>query len=87
MPDLQTMPVLMVLLGCDAGGRYSLRSLADHLNAEGYRTSMGRAFTRVSVEAVLSNRFYEGEAIYHPGQPDEEVRDGVHKVPAVVRDL
>jgi hypothetical protein len=39
------------------------------------------------VEHVLHNRFYEGKVVYHPGESDEEVRDGVHEVPEEVREL
>ena len=87
VPDPETMPVLKELLRCYAGGSYSLQTLADHLNAMAYRTSTGRLFTKTSIEAVLSNRFYEGKAIYHPGRPDEEVRDGIHDVAPEVKDL
>ena len=87
VPDPETMPVLLELLRCYASGRYSLRTLADHLNARGHRTSTGRTFSQTSVEAVVSNRFYEGKAVYHPGLPDEKVRDGIHEVPSEVKEL
>ncbi len=64
-----------------------LQSAADALNAKGYRTSTASPFTITTIEAVLDNRFYEGKVVYHPGQPDETVIDGLHEVPAEVRAL
>jgi hypothetical protein len=31
---------------------------------------------------VLSNRVYEGRAVYHPGDPDEEAREGDQERPS-----
>ncbi len=87
VPDPNTMPVLRELLSCYASGRYSYQSLADYLNAKGYRTRNGRPFTVGSIAQVLENRFYDGKAVYHPGKPDEQVRDGSHEVPAEVKEL
>ncbi|MDP3063145.1 MAG: recombinase family protein [Chloroflexota bacterium] len=87
IPDPKTMPALLELLRCYASDHYSYRTLADHLNSAGHRTRMGRPFTEGSVQDVLRNRFYEGKAIYHPGEPDEEVREGVHQVPLEVKEL
>ncbi len=39
------------------------------------------------MKQVLGNRFYEGKVVYHPGEPDEEVRDGIHEVPEEVKEL
>ncbi len=68
-------------------GLYSYDTLAEHLNACGYRTRLGDLFTSSGVEVVLSNRFYEGKAVYHEGKTDEDVRDGKHIVPEEVRSL
>jgi hypothetical protein len=57
------------------------------LNAQGYRNREGEPFTKGSVEHALSNRFYEGKVVYHPGKHDERVRDGTHDVPDEVRTL
>ena len=87
VPDPATMKTLLELLRCYASGRYSHKTLADHLNAHGHRTMEGNAFTKGGVEHVLGNRFYEGKAVYHPGQVDEEVRQGEHRVPEEVKVL
>ncbi|MBI2859463.1 MAG: recombinase family protein, partial [Chloroflexi bacterium] len=87
MPDPKSMPVLLELLRCYATGRYSYQTLAGHLNARGCRTRNGRPFTIGSIAEVLENRFYDGKVVWHPGEPDEEVWDGLHEVPTEVREL
>ena len=57
------------------------------LNGEGHRTSSGKPFTESSISTVLNNRFYDGKAVYHRGQTDEVVRDGLHHVPGEVKEL
>lgn len=85
--DQETMPVLLELLRCYSSGKYSYQTLADHLNSLGYRTRNRKPFTIGSIEQVLENRFYDGKAVYHPGKPDEEVREGTHEVPPEVKEL
>ena len=87
LPDLETMPILIMLLQDYASGKYSFRDVADHLNAQGFRTRHGNVFTGHTVKDVLSNRFYEGKVVYHFGQSDEEVQDGIHEVPPEVKRL
>ena len=84
VPDPKSMPALLELLRCYASGCYSYQTLADHLNAQGYRNREGEPFTEGSLEHVLSNRFYEGKVVYHPGKADEEAREGNHEVPEEV---
>lgn len=85
--DSKSMPVLLELLRCYVTGHYSYLTLADHLNGLGHRNREGRPFTRGSIEQVLENRFYVGKAVWHPGEPEEQVRDGSHEVPAEVKEL
>ncbi len=87
MPDPETLSVLRELLHRYVSGAYSYDTLAEHLNAAGFRTRNGTPFTSGSVEHVLSNRFYEGKAVYHPGKPDEEVREGSHDLSTDIREL
>ena len=87
VPDSETMPILLMLLQDYASGEYSFRDVADHLNARGFRTRNGNVFTGHTVKDVLSNRFYEGKVVYHSGQTDEVVQDGIHEVPAEVKRL
>jgi len=87
VPDERTMPVLTELLREYASGRYSFRTLALELNGKGHRTSSGKPFTESSISTVLNNRFYDGKAVYHRGQTDEVVRDGLHHVPGEVKEL
>ncbi|MDP6131221.1 MAG: recombinase family protein [Dehalococcoidia bacterium] len=87
VPDKGTMPALLQLLRGYASGDHSFRTLAQDLNAKGYRTAANRSFTESSISTALNNRFYEGKAVYHLGRSDEEVRDGAHKVPEDVRAL
>jgi hypothetical protein len=35
---------------------------------------------------MLLNRFYQGKVVYHPGEADEVVLDGIHEVPEEVKD-
>ena len=85
--DPDTMPTLLVLLRGYATGDHSFRSLSQELNVKGHRTSGGKPFTESSISTILNNRFYEGKIVYHRGQPDEQVIEGVHEVPDEVRDL
>ena len=85
--DSEILPTLETLLQGYASGSYSYRTLADYLNSLDLLTRNGRPFTGGSVEQVLSNRFYEGKAVYHPGKADEQVREGTHEVPPQVRAL
>jgi len=81
VPDEKTMPILMALLAEYATGAHSFRTLAQCLNAQGYRTTRDRPFTESSVSTTLSNPFYVGKLIYHRNRSDEEVIDGTHEVP------
>jgi len=87
IPDDETMPALIHLLREYSIGKHSFRTLARILNAKGFLTSNNRTFTESSISTVLNNRFYSGKAVYHRGQPDEEVTEGVHEVPEEVREL
>ncbi len=77
VPDPQTMPILLSALEAYSTGPLSFRDVADHLNADGFRTRNGRLFAGSSIRDVLGNRFYEGKVDYHEGQPDEVVVDGL----------
>ena len=85
--DPDTLPALLAALRGYAGGEHSLRPLAQQSNVQGYSTGDGRPFTESSISALLNNRFYEGKVVYHRGQPDEQVIDGVHEAPEEVRKL
>ena len=85
--DPITMPALLTALRNYATGNSSFRDVADDLNANGFRTQTGRAFTGYNIRDILSNRFYEGKVIYHQGLPDEKVFAGIHEVPTEVREL
>ena len=76
-----------MLLEDYASGHSSYRDVAEHLNALGYRTRYGNLFTGHTVKDVLSNRFYESKIVFHRGQGDEVVLEGVHEVPADVKTL
>ncbi len=86
-PKAGGLEALLALLQGYASGQHSYQTLADHLNAQGYRNREAKPFTKGSVEHVLSNRFYEGKVVYHPDEPDEEVKEGAHEVPEEVRRL
>lgn len=87
VPYEKTMLVLLVLLREYAGGHHSFKTLAQYLNALGYRTSKGNPFTESSVNQVLTNPFYVGKFYFHKGRPDEELKEGAHEVPEEVRTL
>ena len=40
-----------------------------------------------SSSTILDNRFYNGEVVYHQGQPDEEVFPVAHEVPQEIKEL
>jgi hypothetical protein len=86
-PKIGSIYTLLALLKGYVSGKYSYLKLADHLNAQGYRTRLGTLFTKGSVEQVLENKFYEGKIVYHPGKSDEEVRDGKQEVPEEIKEL
>ena len=85
--DPDTLLALLASLRGYAGGKHSLRTLAQELNAQGYSTGDGKPFTESSISTLLNNRFYESKVVYHRGRPDEQVIDGVHEVPEEVRRL
>ena len=85
--DPKTMPVLVAVLKGYSSANHSYRSLAQELNSRGFRTSDGRPFTKSSISTILDNRFYNGEVVYHRGQPDEEVFPGAHEVPEEIKEL
>ncbi len=87
VPNPETMLVLLEMLRCYATGRYSALTLAEHLNSLGHRNRMGKPFSEGSIRAVLDNRFYEGRLVWHPGKPDEQVRDGEQEVSPEVKEL
>ncbi len=87
VPDEKTMPALLALLREYASGHHSFKTLARHLNVQGYRTSRGNPFTESSVNQVITNPFYEGKFYFHKRKQDEQIRDGVHQVPPEVRSL
>jgi len=87
VPDEATMSALLALLEGYSGGHHSFETLAQEVNAKGYRTSYGNPFTQSSINQVLSNPFYDGKFYYHKGRYEEELRDGVHVVPDRVREL
>ena len=81
------MPALLAALRNYATGNSSFSDVADDLNANGFRTQTGRAFTGYNIRDILANRFYEGKVIYHQGLLDEKVFEGIHEVPTEVREL
>jgi DNA invertase Pin-like site-specific DNA recombinase len=85
--DQVTMPALLLILRQYATGKFSFREVADDLNAHGFKTQTGRAFTGYNIRDILSNRFYEGKIVYHKGLPDEKVFNGSHEVPAEAKVL
>jgi hypothetical protein len=86
-PKKGGMEALLTLLREYSTGRYSFESLGDYLTASGYRTRLGKPFTKGGVEHVLKNHFYKGKVVFHPGQADEHIKDGKHEVPDEVREL
>jgi len=87
IPDERTLPALLGLLRGYSGGQHSFKSLAQELNAQGYRTGNGKPFTESSISTVLNNPFYEGKFYYHRGRKDQQLVTGVHEVPEEVKRL
>ena len=85
--DQDTLPGLLAALRGYAGGKHSLRTLAQELNAQSYSTGDGLPFTESSISTLLNNPFYQGKVVYHRGRPDEQVIDGAHEAPEEVREL
>jgi DNA invertase Pin-like site-specific DNA recombinase len=86
-PKLGGMDALITLLKAYSSGQYSYETLSKYLNIQGYRNRLGKPFAEGSIDHVLSNRFYEGKAVLHPGKPDEEIIDGIQEVPLEVKSL
>ena len=86
-PKKGSLETLLYLLRQYSTGLYSYESLAEHMTICGYRTRLGKPFTKGGVEAVLSNRFYVGKAVFHPGKQDEDVREGKQEVSDEVKSL
>ncbi len=70
VPDEKTMPTLVTLLRGYACGRHSFKTLARHLNVQGYRTSRGTPFTESSISQVITNPFYGGKFYFHKRKQD-----------------
>lgn len=87
VPNEKTVPALMALLREYAMGKHSFRTLAQSLNAKGYRTTKGKPFTESSISTTLNNLFYMGKIVYHRNRADEEVIEGDHVVPEEVGTL
>ena len=85
--DPKSLPSLLTLLRAYASGEHSFLTVAQLLNSKGYRNRMGEPFLPGNIKAVLDNRFYDQKVIYHRGQPDEEIVDGIHDVPDEIRAL
>ena len=85
--DQGSMYALLTLLRGYSSGNHSYKTVAQELNARGFRTKRGHPFTEGSVAMVLSNPFYIGKFRYHMGREDEELREGTHSVPTEVSDL
>ena len=68
-----------------ASGRYSMSTLARHLNAQRHSdgrprctNKRGEPLTKGLIAEALPNVVYLGKIVWHPGTPEEEVRDGRH---------
>lgn len=66
--------------------RYSMPSLARHLNAQRdadgsprYTNARDEPITKALIAEVLTNVVYLGKVVWHPGTPEEEIRDGRHE--------
>jgi len=84
IPNDSSMPTLLALLKGYATGKHSFRTLAQTLNAKGYRTTKGKPFTESSISTTLNNPFYIDKIVYHRNRLDEEVIEGNHVVPEQV---
>jgi DNA invertase Pin-like site-specific DNA recombinase len=64
-----------------ASGRYSIQEITDFLNNSGYRTRVGRRFSKDTVTDMLRNPFYVGKVVYKEGLRGNvgEVYDGEHE--------
>ncbi len=68
-----------------ASGRYGARTLAAHLNREGYRNVAGRPFTGSAIRVIASNPIYAGWLSWHrkpeekKERPDREILKGTHE--------
>ena len=85
--DPETAPVLLELLICYSTGSCTYAGTADRLTSLGHRNRMGRLFTKGIIEHILSNRFYDWKAVYHPGRPAKQVTEGIHEVPDEIKEM
>jgi site-specific DNA recombinase len=79
-----------------ASGR-GLRSIANHLNQEEYKTKLGNAFSTVAIKTIINNPVYIGKIRYNVREnwsekrrkginPDPIIVDGEHE-PIISKDL
>ncbi|WP_410770162.1 recombinase family protein [Fontibacillus sp. BL9] len=67
------------------GSGQGLRSIANQLNAEGYKTKPGNAFSSVAVKTIINNPIYIGKIRYNVRENwNEKRRKGTNKDPIVV---
>jgi site-specific DNA recombinase len=57
--DEKTAPIVKNIFSLYLKG-YSLKEIADKLNAEGFRTQRGNVFTKKAIHDILKNDFYTG---------------------------
>jgi site-specific DNA recombinase len=71
-----------------ATGQYSYQGIADLLNDTGYRTRLGRRFSKDTVADIIRNPFYAGKVVYKEGRrgSSDEVYPGLHK-PVVAEEI
>ncbi len=65
-----------------ASGEWTYEMIARKLNDQGFRTSVGKYFSRETIRQMLSNRTYLGKIVYR----GTEVYEGKH-LPIVDQDL
>lgn len=67
------------------GSGQGLRSIANQLNAEGFKTKPGNAFSSVAVKTIINNPVYIGKIRYNVRENwNEKRRKGTNKDPIVV---
>lgn len=67
------------------GSGQGLRSIANQLNAEGFKTKPGNVFSSVAVKTIINNPVYIGKILYNVRENwNEKRRKGTNKDPIVV---
>lgn len=60
VPNKKTVPIVRRIFELYSSGQYSMREVAEHIHAEGFRTAKGTKISKSRIELTIKNPFYFG---------------------------